>query len=43
LAFERARAQSGLADGARARNRTGFVEHDYEHEHEHEKAKENMD
>ena len=28
LAFLRARAQSAEADGARARRRTGFVEHD---------------
>jgi hypothetical protein len=34
MAFSRARAQSAEADGARARNRMGFFEHDYEQEHE---------
>ena len=43
MAFSRARAQSAEADGARARNRTGFFEHDYEQEHEHVKSRENMD
>jgi len=48
LAFSRGRAQSAEADGARARNRTGFFkqddffEYDYEQEHEHEKVSENM-
>jgi hypothetical protein len=32
LAPFRARAQSAEADGARARNRTGFSVYDYEHE-----------
>jgi hypothetical protein len=42
LGFSRARAQSTEADGARARNRTVFFEHDYEQEHEHEQAWENI-
>ena len=43
LALLRARAQSVEADGARARNRTGLVEHDYEQEHERENAMEKIE
>ena len=41
MAFSRALAQSAEADGARARNRMGFFEHEYEQEQEH--ARENID